>query len=164
MFCFKCASCDEWHDGIPALSAAAPLYYYGIPENERDRRCVLTADTCIVDSEYFFVRGCLEVPVHGLDQHFEWGVWVSLSRENFDMFEALFDQHRRSDYGPFFGWLSASIEGYRETENLKTMVHLRDDGVRPYIELEPTDHPLAVEQRDGISVDRLTEICSSILH
>jgi hypothetical protein len=42
--------------------------------------------------------------------------------------------------------------------NLKTAVHLRDDGVRPYIELEPTDHPLAVEQREGISVERLGEI------
>jgi hypothetical protein len=33
-----------------------------------------------------------------------------------------------------------------------------DDSVRPYIELEPTDHPLAVEQRNGISVDRVAEI------
>jgi hypothetical protein len=29
---------------------------------------------------------------------------------------------------------------------------------RPTIELEPTSHPLAVEQRQGITFDRLLEI------
>ena len=36
--------------------------------------------------------------------------------------------------------------------------HFRGDGLRPAIELEPTDHPLAVDQRDGISLDRAWEI------
>ena len=53
---------------------------------------------------------------------------------------------------------------YPSTENLKTRVHLRDDGVRPYIELEPTDHPLAVEQRNGITVDRVAEILAYYEH
>lgn len=47
---------------------------------------------------------------------------------------------------------------------MKTMVHLRDNGIRPFIELEPTDHPLAVEQREGITVERLAEIYSLIMH
>jgi hypothetical protein len=48
--------------------------------------------------------------------------------------------------------------------NLKARIHLRDDGVRPYIELEPTDHPLAIEQRLGISVERVAEIYAQIMH
>jgi hypothetical protein len=36
--------------------------------------------------------------------------------------------------------------------------------VRPRIELEPTDHPLAVEQREGISAARLAEIYSYFAH
>ena len=50
------------------------------------------------------------------------------------------------------------------TENLKTRVHLRDDGVRPYIELEPTNHPLAIAQRNGITVDRIAEIHARHVH
>jgi len=38
------------------------------------------------------------------------------------------------------------------------MVHLRDDFQRPPIKLEPTYHPLAVDQREGISMQRLGEI------
>ena len=47
---------------------------------------------------------------------------------------------------------------------MKTRVHLRDDGARPYIELEPTDHPLAVEQRNGITADRVAEIYAYYEH
>lgn len=38
------------------------------------------------------------------------------------------------------------------------------DGPRPFIELEPTDHPLAVEQRTGITQDRVREIAEAVLH
>jgi hypothetical protein len=66
--------------------------------------------------------------------------------------------------GPFFGWLNASLKPYPETTDLKTRVHLRDNGLRPWIELEPTNHPLALEQRNGISVDRVAEIHAIMMH
>jgi hypothetical protein len=51
-----------------------------------------------------------------------------------------------------------------ETMNLKTRAHLRDHGLRPLIELEPTDHPLALEQRNRISLDRVAEIYAIMMH
>ncbi|TCI65203.1 hypothetical protein EVJ21_00995 [Exiguobacterium sp. SH0S2] len=30
--------------------------------------------------------------------------------------------------------------------------------MRPFIELEPTDHPLAAEQREGITRERIEEL------
>lgn len=53
---------------------------------------------------------------------------------------------------------------WTDTLHLKTMVHLRDHGIRPVIELESTDHPLAVEQRCGITLDRVTEIVHLVDH
>jgi hypothetical protein len=164
MFRFKCAGCGEWHEGMPSLASDAPLYYYGIPEEDRAARCELTADICIVDGEFFFARGCIEIPVQGESEPFVWGVWVSLSRSNFGKFQASLDMQKRSQLGPFFGWLSASFLVYPDTENLKTRLHLRDDGVRPFVELEPTDHPLAVEQRSGISVQRVAQIYAAYEH
>lgn len=164
MFKFKCATCNEWHEGMPGFGAATPLYYHYIPEDERDARCQLTADTCIVDGEEFFVRGCIEIPVSDADEPFVWGVWVSLSRPNFEEFVRLLDEDRRDQCGPYFGWLSASLRGYPECEALKTRVHLRNDGIRPFIELEPTDHPLAVEQRNGITAQRVAELYSLYMH
>ena len=121
---FKCTSCGEWHEGMPACGAAAPLCYYAIPVNERAERCILTSDTCTVDQEFFFVRGCPEIPVHGESEPLTWGVWVSLSRDNFSQFTDCFDTPEQSHIGPSFGWLSAELPLYPSTENLKTRVHL----------------------------------------
>jgi hypothetical protein len=64
-----------------------------------------------------------------------------------------------------FGWLSTSIPCYSEvTMHLKTMVHTRKLGIRPYIELEQNEHPLSVEQRNGISIKRVQEIAEYLLH
>lgn len=164
MFRFKCTSCSEWHEGMPTLGARAPLYYYSIPKEEREERCALGSDDCVIDQEHFFVRGCLEIPVHGESELFSWGVWVSLSRVDFEQWIRVFDVPSRSHVGPFLGWLSAALPTYPSTENLKTRVHLRDNGIRPYIELEPTDHPLAIEQRNGISVARVAELYAKCVH
>ena len=161
---YVCSTCGEHHEGLPGLSADAPLYYYSVPQPERADRCRLDADTCVIDEEFFFVRGCLEVPIIGESHPFIWGVWVSLSRKAFDDFLRLYPEKHRSHAEPLFGWLSASLKGYPETENLKTMVRLRDHGQRPFIELEPTDHPLAIEQRSGISIARVGEILSTYFH
>ena len=149
---------------MPTFAADAPLYFYAIPPEERGSRCILDSDTCVVDQKSFFVRGCLDIPVEGETEPFSWGVWVSLSRDSFDDFVGCFDAPKRSHVGPFFGWLSAELPLYPSTENLKTRVHLRDGGVRPYIELEPTNHPLAIEQRNGISADREAEIYTYYEH
>jgi hypothetical protein len=50
------------------------------------------------------------------------------------------------------------------TLNLKTNAHTRPLGRRPSVELEPTDHPLAVEQRTGMTQDRVREIAEAVLH
>ena len=165
MFRFECKACGQWHEGMPAFDAEAPLFYYLIPEHERAARCELSSDVCVVDGKYFFARGCIEIPVHGADEPFVWGVWVSLSEASFSQYLDSYDEPRRAHLGPFFGWLSASFKVYPETEgSLKTHVHLRDDGVRPYIELEHTDHPLAREQRQGIDAARLAQIYAAYMH
>lgn len=163
-FAFTCVSCGEVHRGVPTFGAAAPVSYYAVPQEERDRRCSLGTDDCVIDGKWFFIRGCIEIPVHGETEQFSWGVWVSLSEASFKQWAAYFEAQKRSHIGPFFGWLNSWLKPYPDTLNLKTRVHLRDNGTRPFIELEPTDHPLAVEQREGISQTRLAEIYEQMVH
>ena len=42
-----------------------------------------------------------------------------------------------------------------DTTRLATNLHTQPVGTRPFIEVEPTDHPLAVEQREGITMARV---------
>lgn len=163
-FEFRCSSCGELHFGMPAFGARAPLSYYAIPSEERALRCRLGSDDCIIDGESYFVQGCIEIPVHGQSEPFSWGVWVSLSEASYKQWLECFHAKERSHVGPFFGWLNAGLKPYPDTMNLKTHVHLRDGGIRPLVELEPTEHPLAVEQREGISVQRVAELYSQMVH
>jgi hypothetical protein len=76
----------------------------------------------------------------------------------------LWETPGRETEPPYFGWLSTLLPGYPDTVQLKTNVHTRAVGRRPFIELEATDHPLAVEQREGITWDRVVEISEIVLH
>lgn len=164
MLRFTCATCSQVHEGMPTFGWPYPVQYLAIPEDDRSKRVVLTADTCVIDDKEFYVRGCIEIHVHDEDEQFTWDVWTSLSEKNFLHFRELLSVEKRAHPGPFFGWLCVSIPTYPDTINLKTMVHLRDSGIRPYVELEPTDHPLAIEQRHGITVERVAEIFARVTH
>ena len=48
--------------------------------------------------------------------------------------------------------------------NLKINLQSKNVNWRPHITLEPSDHPLAVEQRNGISFARVQEIAAQIEH
>lgn len=112
-----------------------------------------TEETLVADGDHF-VRVCLELPVTDGSGPLVYGVWVTLSEENFAEFTSRLKAPDRFQDGPYFGWFSNSLPGWPETLELKTRVHLRPPPLRPVIELEPTDHPLAVAQREGLSPER----------
>jgi Uncharacterized protein conserved in bacteria (DUF2199) len=60
------------------------------------------------------------------------------------------------------GWLSNKIPIYAGTLNLKTHIYSKDVKHRPSIELETTDHPLAIEQRTGIPCGLAEEIAAQM--
>lgn len=163
MFRFKCYTCGEIHEGIPTFGWDYPVQFLDVPENERENRVSLGTDDCVIDGKWFFIKGCIEIPVYR-EEAFSWGVWVSLSEKSFKEFIRYLDEEKRSHIGPFLGWLCSHIWIYPDTLNLKAKVHLRDNGIRPYIELEPSDHPLAIEQSEGISVDRVADIYEKMTH
>lgn len=145
------------------MSFSAPVHYSQLSADEQQSQAVLTADYCSIAGQDFFVRGTLEIPVHGREQPFVWGVWVSLSRPNFERYlETL--QGPSVDAGPFFGWFCNKLAGFPDTMLLKTNVYFRSGHLRPRIELEPTDHPLAVQQREGMSEEEVRRILEVHLH
>ena len=55
------------------------------------------------------------------------------------------------------------VRGAR-THNLKATLHTQSLGVRPQVYLDPCDHPLAHEQKAGITLDRARELAERCLH
>ncbi|OYP38263.1 DUF2199 domain-containing protein [Rhodopirellula sp. MGV] len=162
---FHCSACGEFHDSLPmSYGTAAPLMWSQIPEDKRQSRCELSEDLCVIDDTHRFIRGCLELPVLDSNQPFVWEVWCSLSDSSFRDCIERWDQEGRKNAPPYFGWLSTALPLYPSTVNLKTHVHTRALGLRPRVELEPTDHPPAIEQREGIRWEQVKAIAEALLH
>lgn len=161
---FHCSCCGQRHDGLPfSYRTLAPAYWQESFEGRPDS--VLDDEQCVIGGTHFFVRARLVLPVVDAEEEFEWEVWVSLSEPNFNRMTALWADPERVNEPPSFGWLSTELPLYEPTTlNLKTMVHNQPVGTRPTIDLEPTDHPLAVEQRTGITVARVRDIAERLLH
>lgn len=160
MFSFKCSSCGEVHEGGPSFSFPAPVQYTGLTEAEK-ADAHLGTDLCYIGEERF-IRVCLETAIAGIDQPFMWGVWVSLSQSSFERYRETYDQPVEEE--EYFGWLCNRLPFYPNTLNLGTLVHPGSGGSRPWLQLEETDHPLAIDFYQGTTVGRPQEIAEYAMH
>lgn len=62
------------------------------------------------------------------------------------------------------GWLCTALPGYPDTYGLRVQVHTMPLGSRPLFVVEPTDHPLAVEQGQGLTMQQVQEKVGRLLH
>lgn len=163
---FNCSGCGQHHPEMPlAFHSPAPVNWLLEEGLQRDPDSELGSDQCVIRGGEFYVRGLVQVPIRDDTRVFEWGVWVSLSRENFVRAAQLWQTTGRENEPPMFGWLSTALPTYAPSVvNLKTMVHTRQVGLRPLVVLEPAEHPLAIEQRDGITIPVLEQRVSQLLH
>ena len=77
---------------------------------------------------------------------------------------ALFADATREAGQHFLGWVCSEVPGYASTHGLKAKLHVREYPMRPWVELEPTSHPLALDQRQGLAPDRAIAIAQGLLH
>lgn len=166
-YSYTCSCCGEVHHELPfSWHVPAPAYWHRDWMGRDEPGFYLHPETCVINNEHFYVRALVELPVLDAQEGpFGWGVWVSLSETNFKRMLDLWDTPGRENEPSYFGWFSSQLPIYPiETVGLKTRLHTRPVGLRPWLELEPTDHPLAVEQRTGITLARVQEIAESMLH
>ena len=161
---WTCPFCNEQHDELPTVyGAEAPWRALGVTEADSEARVELNKDLCVVDEKHFFVRGHIELAVDGKEAGFAWSVWCSLSQESFSRMMDSWESEDRDQDPPYFGWLMTDLPLYPTTLHLKTNVRNRKPGQVPFVELEPTEHPLAVEQQTGITQRRVEEIAHALL-
>ena len=173
-FQFKCADCGDIHRGSPSFAWDKPGEYFMVPEHLRKERVTLNDDLCTitlpgaeVETEYY-IRTILEIPIHGCDEPFTWGLWVSQSEDSFRRYQETFNEDQSGDGS--FGWLGVWMRPYdrragnNTTEYLACDVEWGHKNTRPTVFLHECDHPLYIDQRDGIEWDRAIEISTQIIH
>ena len=175
-FEFRCPDCGELHSGSPSFAYAKPSYFFDVPEEQREARIQLSDDLCRIspaaDEEggetFYFIRVTLDVPIHGAEDPFCWGVWVSQSEESFNRYVASFSEDQSEDGS--FGWLTVTIPHYNRRQSGEVFESLACDvkwggsGRRPKAILHETSHPLYEDQANGISWETAVQIARSMLH
>jgi hypothetical protein len=158
-----CSNCKESHLGLFDLTCNRPDQFQSDDKRPNSELFgathILTEDFCILEDQHYFVRCVLQLPIIGSDTaFFGYGIWSTLSKKNFDIYVSTFDEGNQGGLGPWFGWFSNCLKGYPDTLNLKCQVYPQEGRKRPYVEIEPTDNRLYIEQRDGITFERVLEL------
>tara|TARA_R110001592_G_scaffold343029_1_gene633216 strand:+ start:59236 stop:60090 length:855 start_codon:yes stop_codon:yes gene_type:complete len=164
IFAFTCSCCGEVHEGSPSFAYRAPDPYLTQPE-EVQSAGELGTDLCRYtdeDGEHYFARTIIEVPIHGVDEPFLWGVWASLSLESFDHYIETSDQPEEGR--SYFGWLSNNLPYYQDTFPLAVEVHPRPDGQRPFLVLHEVEHEFFDDFTNGITIEKAQRIAEIGMH
>jgi hypothetical protein len=150
----RCSVCGEVHQEMPAIAFNSPDYYAMLTEEEKTSIATLSEDFCIIEYEEQtdrFIRAVLTMPIIGTDDTFEYGVWVSLSEENFVYYMDNFNKDLEGEN--FFGYLCNQIPGYEDTLLLQTTVVCGPRRQRPMVfpGEEQIDNQFVKDCIDGIS-------------
>ena len=164
---YTCSVCGAYHEAqLLDVRAARPELWLSLTEEEVESRTWDAGDFCTVETAdgrvHRFVRGLIEIPVPELDHRFAYGIWVELELDGFN--DAL-----RRYYAPdvlageaqpsYEGWLATKLPLYPEpTVGLPGSLLLRPDNLAPAFLLDDVGHALSAEQRDGITLHRVTEL------
>jgi hypothetical protein len=161
---YKCSCCGQVYEGLPlCFGSDYPDYYFSVPTEEREQRIELKESLCVVDGEHFFHRGRLTIPIIDYSENLIFNVWTSISADNFSIRMDLWNDPNRTNHEPYFGWLQTLVPTYGNTLNLKTEAIEQEVGLIPEIQSIEEDHPLTIDQENGITYKRATEIVDKIL-
>lgn len=145
-----------------------PIEVLDIPEDDRAKRVWLDPDICVIDDRLFFVRGLLDIPIHGVVEPLSWGLWVTQTEDEVNAYEDTRGTDRTGVVTK--GQVTVTMPGYLDPDQTRPNSRLgcellgRDRGLRPLIRLIPTDHALYRDHAFGISWDRAIELVSKVPH
>jgi hypothetical protein len=160
-FSFICPCCGDQHVGLPDIGYASPIFWSEADAAAKPAENRLNSDFCVIDGEHFFIRCVLDVPIRDADAVLGWGVWVTQSKSNYELYGATFDETPERQT---FGYLANRLPKYPDTVNIPTQVHWRGGGRRPLVEPEASDHPLYRDWSEGITRERAIQFALLALH
>ena len=152
------------HEGVPICFGIEAPWRALVSEDEFDKRVELSKDQCVVDKQTFFVRGHIEIPIHDYAESLAFSFWSSLSEKSFIHICERWESPDRASDPPYFGWLCSPIPAYQSTIHLKLSVQSRHPGLTPLFTTELTNHPLTLDQHNGINIKRWHELAHKLLH
>ena len=151
---FKCSSCGEIHDELPALAFKTPYHYDILNEKEKSEIAEISDDFCVIrheDQTDRFIRTVLTLQINDACENLDYGIWVSLSEKSFEDYES--NYKKEEEEKTYFGIICNEIPDYKDTTiGLHVNVNTRNGGIRPEIIPHETEHQLVRDWENGITL------------
>jgi hypothetical protein len=162
---FDCSVCRQRHATLPlSFCCEAPGPVAAIPAWQRKERVVLTADQCVIDNTYCYLRGRIVIPILDCDLPFVWGVWAQVSGKHFYGDYKRWHSEGRERGASFPGRLANDLARFGSPAGAALEVQTQPVGRRPHFLVSSERSPLGREQRLGITLARAEEIATLLLH
>jgi hypothetical protein len=161
---YTCSCCGKVYDEVPlCFGSQYPDYYFSVPLEERSQRIDMQQSLCVIDNEHCFHRGRITIPIIDYTENLVFDIWTSISADNFNIRVGLWEDPKRVEHEPYFGWLQSIVPTYGNTINIKTIAVEQTLGLIPEIKVIEEGHPLQVDQEKGISFKKALEIVDNIM-
>ena len=118
---------------------------------ERNERIELQQSVCVVDKTHFFHRGRLTIPIIDHKEDLIFNVWTSISEDSFGIRIDFWEDPKRVNQEPYFGCLQTIVPTYENTLKIKTIAIEQEVGLIPNIQVIEQNHPLRIDQVNGIT-------------
>lgn len=169
----KCSKCDVLHpvsDVEPSFhapddvfqAAKAGLAPHSGELTDLEIGYKLNADLCVMREselhEYrYFVRSVLPIPMAGTTDVFSLGVWAEVSIIDFNYVIQKWGVKDQRDLPPLSATLANDLPATEGAKGLVLAMQLISADQRPTLTVMNPDHRLFIEQRDGITLERVNE-------
>ena len=155
---YICSVCGEEHDALPRdMAHHRPGGYFEVLPDEREKRVWFDAevnpDLCIIDGSKFYLRGVLAVPIQGEADEFRWGTWAQVEENHLRRYYELWNETDLSHEPPFHGNLSGGVRDFADSDGLEVIIELQSNNQRPRLTVVLQTHPLAIAQRNGVTLE-----------
>ncbi len=163
----QCSRCSQEHD-LEHMdpSFALPDVVFALSPAERKKSARIRKDMCALpDKDLYFMRVLLRFHVANRLRPCNWGVWVQVEYKVIQQMVELWDDDARLDMLPATGALANELTGYPGSLGLQGELRFANLTDIPYFTLGlDSDHPLAQDQRTGVSAERAVDWLVSIAH
>ena len=166
-----CSACGAEHD----LSEIEPSFdrpdaYFDVPPELREGRSWNAEELCVLwetdtTPRRHFVRALLPLQIRGESARYSWGTWVEVNERDFAFIHDHWFDPAQAASSPIPGCLANVFPGMATTTGLTGQLRLTRPRKVPEFYLDATtDHSLAVEQREGVLLERVIEWAALVMH
>ena len=158
---YLCETCGKTHDGWPPdLAFKRPDVVSNMDSKGRTKRVRDNDDLCIIDDERHFIRTILFIPLSGKSTRWGIGLWVEVSRHDFNRYLEVFD-YDASGEKPFSGLISNHLTIFPKAFGSRVMVQPGPSSQRPT--LQPSDRysELGKVQHRGLTDQQLHDLLTT---